>query len=143
MNPWLILAIVVGWGLSMAGAFHFGTEYESGQEAKREKLIEDVRTTIRSMNQSFSDDLGKRVEDRLAKIRITNQTFNNEIRTEREVHREVLENPDCYLPASTLRLLNRARGFDGEGGPGTGKPADRMPAAGTPSGENQPRGSGR
>jgi len=143
MNPWLILAIVVGWGASLAGAFHFGTSYESGQEAKREKIVADARDAIKTANQQFADDIGKKVEDRLAKLRIVNTTFNNEIRHEREIHREILESPDCFLPDSTRGLLNRARGWGGEAGPGTRKPAAGMPGDGAAPGEDVPRGTGK
>lgn len=141
MNPWLIIGLMVAWAASVAGAFSFGVSYEGGQEAKREALARDVRDKIRDANQEFADSLGKRVEDRLSKLRIVNQTYNNEIRTEREIHREILENPDCVLPGTTRGLLNRARGY-GEEGPGTRKPEGGVPSGRDATEKDDPRRTG-
>lgn len=126
LNPWVLLAAVAVWIASLAGAAKLGYDYSQGEVAKEELTEERVRNALIKVNQKFADDVGVRVERGLSKIRVTNQTINNEVQREREVHYKVLDNPDCNLPDSTRRLLNRARGY-GQDGPGTREPPGAVP----------------
>jgi hypothetical protein len=119
MNPYVIIVALVVWGATAGGAFWFGTSYEQGRQAERQALLDQAVEEVTVANQAFTDDLGLRIAQGFAGIRVVNRNITTEVRHEHEVQTRVLDNPDCDLPASTVRLLNRARGY-GEGGPGAG-----------------------
>src|SRR5690606_36011667 len=120
-----------GAGIALVAAFGaggwLGYDYAASQckaaEADRRALVEEIRTA----NLQLADGIARRTEGAIGKIRIVNRTINNEVRHEREIHTKVLDNPDCAVPASTVRVLNRGRGYDG-GGPGAGEPHRPVPA---------------
>ena len=133
MNPYLIIGLMVAWALSVAGAFHFGTSHEQGQEAKRALLIKEAVEQVKAANQQFTDSIGLQVATAVGKIRITNTTVQNDIHREREIQTKLLDNPDCAIPVSVIRLLNNARGY-GPDGQGTGATPGRVPADGKAAG---------
>ena len=128
-NPYLIIGLMVAWAASLAGAFHFGTSHEQGQEAKRAIIIKDAVAEVKQANQEFADNIGLKVATSIGKIRITNTTNQTDIHHEREIQTKLLDNPDCTVPASVIRLLNNARGY-GPDGSGTGATPGRVPADG-------------
>jgi len=127
MNPTMILGGVVGALFLAAGAAWTGYDYASSRckaaEADRRALVAEIR----SANLALADGIATRTENAIGGIRVENKTINREVRHEREIHYEVLENPDCAIPASTVCLLNRARGHPC-GGSGAGEPARPVPA---------------
>lgn len=141
LNPWVLLAVVVAWLASLAGAARMGYSYSEGRVAQERLTEQRVKDAVLAANQKFADDVGQRVEAGLSKIRVTNKTINNEVQREREVHYKVLENPDCNLPDSTRRVLNRARGHD-EAGPGTGQSSGGVRTDGSSPKPNDARASG-
>jgi hypothetical protein len=128
MNPTTILAGVVAVLLVAAGAAWTGYDYAAARckaaEADRRALVAEIR----SANLKLADGIASRTESAIAGIRVEHRTINREVRHEREVHYEVLENPDCAIPASTVCLLNRARGHPCPGS-GAGEPARPVPGA--------------
>lgn len=128
-NPYVILGIAAAWILSLGGSFWFGLSYEKGQEAKAEVLIDKAREAFTKQQQEFTDTLGLKIAQGFQGIRITNTTVQQEIRHEHEIQTRVLDNPDCNVPDSTWRLLQRSRGFDSPrtGGATSGVPADAKP----------------
>lgn len=132
LNPWALLAVVAVWLASLTGAAWLGYDYSQGKVAQDKLTEERVKDAVTKANQKFADDIGAKVERGLSKIRVTNQTINNEVQREREIHYKVLDNPDCNLPDTTRRLLNRARGH-GQDGSGTGQSSGGVPPdGGTP-----------
>lgn len=132
MNPWLLLGLGLIWLASLVGAYHHGYGTHEGEVAKEKVIEQRVAEAFKTENQVFSDALGLRIETAFGKIRNTTTTINNEVRHEREIQSRILNDPNCALPASTVLLLNRARGREdgGPGGPGTGQPAGTLPADG-------------
>lgn len=113
-------------------AYSHGVEHERGTQAREEVLAKSVLDQVKKENQDWADKIGTKVSKALGNIRIENTTVNNEVRHEREVQTRVLDNPDCAVPGSTLRLLNRARGHveSGEGVGGGDSSRAREPAGG-------------
>lgn len=122
LNPWVLLGIVAAWLVSVASSAWLGYDYAKGKSSQEQLIAERLAAQIRASNQEQTDALGMKIEERLSKLRIVNTTVQQEIRHEREIQTRVLDNPDCALPASTVRVLNNARGY-GSDGPGTGQPA--------------------
>lgn len=132
LNPYVIIGLLVGWGASLAGAFWFGTSYETGQEAKRTALIKDATAAVVKANQQFTDTIGLKIAQGFQGIKIVNTQITNEVRHEREIQTRILDNPVCDLPRTTWSLLNRARGY-GEDGSSTGGASDPMREASPPA----------
>lgn len=128
MNPYMLLGAGVALAAAFAGGGWLGYDYAASQckaaEADRRALIDEIRTA----NLQLSDAIAARTEGAIGKIRVVNKTINNEVRHEREIHTKVLENSDCAVPASTVGVLNAARGHP-DGGSGAGEPARAVPAA--------------
>lgn len=132
MNPYVIIVSMVVWAATAAGGFWFGASYEKGRQAEREVLLDKAVEKITAANQEFSDGLGLQISTEFAGIRVVNRNINTEVHHEREIQTRVLDNPDCNLPASTVRLLNRARGY-GEDGPGAGGDPGAVRTDGAPA----------
>lgn len=121
------------------GAYHKG--YTSGsedvkaevaaREAERKSLTEEVRTAVNDAGNTLS----RKLEKRIANIRVENTTINNEITREKEIHR-VLTNPDCSYPLTTVKLRNNARR---DANAGVGPPASELDRA-VPSAAPAPGG---
>jgi hypothetical protein len=120
------------WGASMGGAFWFGTSYEKGRQAEQDVLLDKAVEKVTAANQAFADGLGLQISTEFADIRVVNRTINTEVHHEREIQTRVLDNPDCNLPDSTVRLLNRARGY-GADGPGAGGDPGTVRTDGAPA----------
>lgn len=133
MNPWFILGLVIMWICSLGGAFWFGEDYCDGKHAKLEVQKKEFTEAVRAANQDFADQIGTDVGKAIRGIRVTSTTVNNEIRHERETFTKVLDNPDCAVPPSTVRVLNNARGYaapDPSASKPTGGVSAPAPAAG-------------
>jgi hypothetical protein len=141
LNPWVLLALVVAWLASLAGAVTLGYSYKEGEVAKETLLVQQATEKIKEANQKHADDVGVLIETGLSKIRITNKTINNEVQREREIHYKTLDNPDCNLPDTTRGLLLRARGHN-ETGPSPGQPAGGVRTDGKPAESDKAGGSG-
>lgn len=127
MNPYVIIGLIAALAASHASVFWLGTSYEDGQHAKQEVVIKDAVAAATAGNQEFADGVGLRVETALGKIRITNTTIQQEIR--HEVETKLVDNPDCRIPVSVVRLLNQSRDFRQDGS-SIAEPAARVPGAG-------------
>jgi hypothetical protein len=142
MNPYIILVAIA----ACVGSAWLGKDYADGQHAKEEakkiKMIEEVRQA----NREFADKVSLDVSAAISKIRVQNRTVNNEVRYEREVH-QVLNDVACAAPVSTVRLLNTARSMGSEGqsasGVTTGVPATGQAAGGQTPAVGRPDTSGR
>lgn len=98
MNPWLLLAIVLGWGASVGGAFFYGEGVgearEKAGQADREALVREVR------------DAGQKgAADAIAKLKPRNVTIRQEL--EREIQTNTVYR-DCRVPPGGVRLANEA-----------------------------------
>lgn len=128
MNPYVIIGLMVAWGASLGGAFWFGADYKEGQQAKQEVLLKEAAKEFRRANQEWTDGFALTLSKGLQNIRVTNTTILGEVR--HEVETKFVDNPDCRMPVSVVRLLNRSRGYDGgEDGQGTGGTADGVRGA--------------
>ncbi len=126
LNPWVIVGALIALAASGAGGAWLGYDYASSKckaaEDDRRALVAQIRTA----NLQLADGIAARTESAIGQIRVVNKTINNEVRHEREVYTKVLDNADCAIPASTVGVLNRARGYAG-GGSGAGEPARAVP----------------
>lgn len=133
VNPWMIVGALVALAAATAAGGKLGYDLAAAQcksaELDRELLAERLRTE----NIELADEISARTEQQLGRIRITNRTITQEVRHEREVYTQVLDNPACAVPVSTVRVLNRARGAPGTGS-GAGEPASPMPGTAAPAG---------
>lgn len=126
--PWALLgagiAVVVA---GTSGAF-LGYRYADGRCKAAALERAQLAAEVRSANLALADGIAARTEAAIGQIRVENTTINREIRREREVHYEVLENPDCAIPRSTRILLDRARGVSADDRPAAGEPGVSVPA---------------
>lgn len=138
-NPYLIAAAGAALVAAFAGGGWLGYDYAASRckaaEADRRALVAEIRTA----NLQLADGIASRTETALGNIRVEHTTINKEVRHEREIHTRVLENPDCAVPASTVGVLNRARGHT-DPGSSTGEPARAMPAPAAPAKPPAPGG---
>lgn len=129
MNPWLIVGALVALAAASAGGAYMGYDYRDAQAKAAEGERQLVIAQVRDANLDFALDVATATELAISKIRVTNKTINNEVRHEREIHTKVLDNPDCAVPPSTVRVLNRARaGERPDDRPAPGEPGLRLPA---------------
>jgi hypothetical protein len=130
MMPWLLLGAGIAVAAAGTGGAVLGYRYADGRckaaALERAELVAEVR----SANLALADGIAARTEAAIGGIRVENTTINREVRHEREVHTKVLENPDCALPDSTRRLLERARGLGGDDQRAAGEPGSAVPTAG-------------
>ena len=98
MNPYLILAVVMGWGASVGGAFFYGQgvgkDSEIAGQAKITKVIEDTRAAAQ---------LG--AADEIAKIKVVNTTVRGKTET---IVRENVRYVDCRHDPDGVRAINSA-----------------------------------
>lgn len=98
MNPYLLLAILIGWGVSVAGAGWYGIGIgRDGEIAKQSAVNSAVQETREAAQQGAADAI--------AKIKITHTTVR--ARTETIVR----DNPvyrDCVNDAGVMRNINTA-----------------------------------
>lgn len=126
MNPYLIIGLGVAWLVSCGGAFWFGSSYREGQQAKQEVLLDKAAEKFTAATQKFTDDLGLTIATEFASIKIVNRNITTEVRHEHEIQTRVLDNPDCVVPSSTVKLLNRARSDAGQNGSSAGGVEGRL-----------------
>jgi hypothetical protein len=133
--PWVLLGTGIAIAAAGTGGAVLGYRYADGRckaaALERAELVAEVR----SANLALADGIATRTEAAIGQIRVQNTTINREVRHEREVHTKVLDNPDCAVPPSTLRLLERARGLGGDDRPAAGDAAGAVPARAAPAGE--------
>lgn len=118
MNPYLIIALLVAWGSSLAGtgwvAFGMGQDAEIAGQAKINKAITETREAAQ-----------QGAANAIAKIEVKNVTINRKLET------EVREKPvfrDCHSGPDSVRLYNS--GIPGYAEPAGGGvvPAPNAPA---------------
>lgn len=136
LNPWVLLGAALAAGAIAAGsgklAYHYATAQCKSAEADRRALADEIR----SDNLDFANLVASRTEAAIGKIRVNHRTvIQPEIRHEREIHK-VLQDPNCAVPPSTIRLLNTARGHI-DRGPPAGEP-DRPVRAPDAPGDQPP-----
>lgn len=98
LNPYVLLALLIGWGASITGAFVYG-----GNVREDHIRAEDSRTADAILEARNQAQLG--AADAISQLRITNTTIHQ------EVQREIRTNTvyaDCKLPAGGLRIANEA-----------------------------------
>ena len=128
-NPWILLGIA----LALAAAGYQG--YRMGRDgAEADFLIEVMKEAsaserVRGEIRNIGQDLSKKLALEVAGIKVEQKTVNRYITKEKEVH-HVLTDADCTYPASTVRVLNSARGKKDPTRPATGKPDAAVPATG-------------
>lgn len=137
--PWIMLGTGIAVAGAGAGGAYLGYQYADGRckasALERAELVAEVR----SANLALADGIAARTENAIGQIRVENTTINREVRHEREIHTQVLENPDCAVPPSTIRVLRRARGIGGDDQPAPGEPRSSVPAPAGPAGEDAAR----
>ena len=138
MMPWLLLGAGIAVAAAGAGGSMLGYRYADGRCKAAALERAELVAELRSANLALADGIAARTEIAIGQIRVENTTINREIRREREVHYEVLENPDCAVPSSTRILLERARGIRGDDRPAAGEPRGAVPGAAAPAGEGPP-----
>jgi hypothetical protein len=109
INPYILLALVVGWGASVAGAGWYGLEAGDDRATARQARDEQIR------KQTF-DAAQEGAAAAIAKNKPINTTIVQ--KTQKEIRENTIY-ADCRVPASGLQLANQAI---------TGRPAE--PAGG-------------
>src|SRR5690606_16554302 len=98
MNPYLILVIVLGWGVSVGGAFFFGAGVGRDGEIAKQAAIEDIRRETRQAAQEGAANA-------ISKIKITNTTIRGRTET---IVREKPVYADCRHDPAGLLNINEA-----------------------------------
>lgn len=115
MNPYIIIAVLVAWGGSLAGtgwvAFGMGQDSEIAGQAKINKAITETRAEAQ---------LG--AADEIAKIKVINTTVRGKTET---IVRENVVYRDCRHAPDSVRAINSALAGAIAEPPGGGK----LPAA--------------
>ena len=98
MNPYILLALVIGWGASVAGAGWYGLELGDDRATARQARDDQVRQETREAAQQGAADA-------IAKLKPINTTIRAKTETivrESPVYRDCLNTPDG------LRSINSA-----------------------------------
>ena len=122
MNPWLIVGLLVAWGLSVAGvgmtAFNLGQDREKASEAdKRAMVAESVDAALEVAGKAISG------------IKVHNSTVRQEL--EREIRTNTVY-ADCRHSDVGMRSINAAIAGPQAVTPGDGK----LPAADATPGQH-------
>ena len=113
MNPYVLLALLIGWGASVAGAGWYGMGLGEDRIIAKQASDDKIRQETREAAQQGAADA-------IAK----NKPINNTI--VQKVQREITENVryvDCKLTPGGLQLANQAI---------TGRPAESAGSGGLP-----------
>lgn len=131
-NPYILLGLGIAWASSLVGAAKVGYDHHKGKVATAQVERQELLNELKKANEQFADKLGLDVGFAISQIKINHRTVVNEVRHEREVHHQVLNNPDCRFPDSTVRLLNSVRGTAGsvDAGKGASNPSVAVPTVG-------------
>lgn len=98
MNPYVILAIVVAWGVSMSGSFWYGTTVgRDGEIAKQAEISQAIEQTRKAAQEGAADAISK--------IKVTNTTIRGKTET---IVRENVVYRDCIHDPDGVQLLNDA-----------------------------------
>ncbi len=98
MNPYILLALVGGWVVSVGGSFFYGQGVGAdGEIAKQAELRQAIAETREAAQ--------KGAADAIAKLRPIHTTIKQE--TEREIRTNTIY-AECKLPADGVRLANDA-----------------------------------
>lgn len=118
MNPYVLLALVVGWGASVVGSGWYGMglgeDRVIAQQAKVNKAIDETRAAAQ-----------QGAADAIAQIKIVNTTVKGRVET---VVRENTVYRDCKHDARSLRDINAALTGDAAEPAGSGKLPEAQPA---------------
>lgn len=118
MNPYVLLALVISWGASVAGAGWYGVGLGEDRIIAKQASDEQIRrSTLEAAQQGAADAI--------AKLKPVNTTIVQ--KTQREI-RENTVYAECRVPAAGVQLANQAI---------TGRPAEpaggeQLPAANAP-----------
>ncbi len=120
INPWLIVGLLVAWGVSIAGvgltAFDMGQDRAKASQAEKQALVAEA-----------VDAALATAATAIAGIEIKHQTIRQEI--QREIRTNTVY-ADCRHSPGGLRGVNDALAGAEGGSPGGGE----LPAAGAPAG---------
>jgi hypothetical protein len=114
MNPYILLALVIGWGASVAGAGWYGMGLGEDRIIAKQASDDKIRQETREAAQQGAADA-------IAKLKPVNTTIVQ--KTQREI-RENTVYAECRVPAAGVQLANQAI---------TGRPAEPAGGGGVPS----------
>lgn len=118
MNPYAIIAALVLWGVSVAGAGWLGIDYGESRRIAQEKKTEDL---VRQVQDATALAAAKAI----AGIKPRNVTIQQEVRREIETNTVYR---DCRVPAAGVRLADEAL----TGRPQPGAAGGELPRADAP-----------
>ena len=105
MNPYILLAIVITWGASVAGAFFYGEgvgkDSEIATQARENKAIV-----------AASEAAASAAAQAISKLEVKHAVIRQKAET---VIREVPVYRDCLNDNRVLDAINQARGFESAG----------------------------
>ena len=117
INPWILLALVVGWGASVGTAFFYGEGV--GRDMEIAAQAREDRAT-----QLAIDTTNRTVAEAISKIQVKNTTIRQTL--EKEIHERPVFR-DCRSGPDAMRLLNdTVSAPSAASAPGAGK----LPATG-------------
>lgn len=124
MNVWIFFVCI---GVTALTSFAAGWKVDAWkQDAERLREV-DAANKAAQREREFTNFVSGRLEKKIANLKVTNTTVNQEVR--HEVEKPVYIDPNCMLPQSGISLRNAAiRAANGT----AGESAATMP---TPSGD--------
>lgn len=129
-NPLLtILAALALYGAGFLSGWKVDAWKQDAARLSEVKVAQQAQTQAENdaaAARAERDRIANRFEGRLANLRITNRTINNEVR--HEVEKTVYGDPNCNLPISGGRLRYTAINAANGTGPAASKPDAAVPA---------------
>lgn len=98
LNPWVLLALVIAWGASVAGAFFYGQDIgRDGEIAGQAKINKAIEETREKAQQGAADEISK--------IKIVNTTIRQKAETVVRVEPQYV---DCRHAPGMRDTINSA-----------------------------------
>ena len=96
MNPYVITAALIGYGIAIAGGFKLGVDHEVASQHRADKHIAQA-----------VDAANNAAAHAISKIKVTHQVINNKIQHETSTA-TIYRDPDCRNTLVGLQLINYA-----------------------------------
>ena len=103
MSVWIFF---IAMGVSAFTGFVTGWKVDAWKNAAVNEAIVQAAQDAAAREREFTNFVSGRLESKLAKLRITNTTVNQEVR--HEIEKPVYVDPKCIIPDTGVSLRNAA-----------------------------------